>query len=255
MPTDINDFTDITDFLVDGLFMPTAKVERNPSPSDRKPATRRHPRSERSGSTVPSESTDPIAKRGTRVPRTKDTVRVEVPVPVEVEETVAVAVPEDGPEVKAESEPKPTGSKEKVQKAVGTRKPAGTKKGSTGKGRAAGAKAVRASTSPKASTAKAKTKAPSTLRDIPNPSEETFGSVYKVSEAFVTDDRFVTPGEEHLSGADVVVVEAGDGEYRYDCLSGAVDAKNDDGKGTETPKKRCGRPRKNPIPPEEAIEF
>lgn len=68
-----------------------------------------------------------------------------------------------------------------------------------------------------------KAKGSSTFDGLPEPSTETLGFVYDVSEAFTTDGRFISPDEEHPAGTNVVVVETGDGEYRYDCLSGIVD--------------------------------
>lgn len=58
---------------------------------------------------------------------------------------------------------------------------------------------------------------------LPTPSKETVGDVYNVTDAFVTDDKFNEESKSYPAGTNVVVVDNGGEDYKYDALSGSID--------------------------------
>ena len=58
---------------------------------------------------------------------------------------------------------------------------------------------------------------------LPTPSAENVGDVYNVTDAFVTDDKFNTQSESYPAGTNVVVVDNGGEDYKYDALAGYLD--------------------------------
>ncbi len=62
-----------------------------------------------------------------------------------------------------------------------------------------------------------------TFESLPAPSAQTVGSVYNVTEAFVTDARFLEgEGKEYPAGTNVAAVQNGE-RYCFDALGGFVD--------------------------------
>lgn len=73
-------------------------------------------------------------------------------------------------------------------------------------------------------------KGSSTFTELPEPSEETLGDAYNVSDQFTIDADNASKWVEGASGpypagTNVVVVSTGD-EYKWDVLSGLVDLSN-----------------------------
>lgn len=70
-------------------------------------------------------------------------------------------------------------------------------------------------------------KGSSTLAGLPTPGETNVGWVYNVSEAFVTDARFVEgASHDYPAGTNVVIVDNGSGtthDYKFDVLAGTTD--------------------------------
>ena len=59
---------------------------------------------------------------------------------------------------------------------------------------------------------------------LPEPSATVLGIVYNVTDGFTTTDNFVEgAGKAHPAGENVVVVDVGEGNYKFDVLSGFVD--------------------------------
>lgn len=65
----------------------------------------------------------------------------------------------------------------------------------------------------------------SDFANLPTPGADNLGDVIIVNDGFTTDDKFVTPGQEHPAGTNVVVVKTGSNPdtYKYEILSTAVD--------------------------------
>lgn len=61
-----------------------------------------------------------------------------------------------------------------------------------------------------------------TYEDLPEPSNETSGVVYNVTNEFTTDERFLIPYKTYPIGTNVVVVYS-EGQYKFDVLSGFID--------------------------------
>ena len=61
---------------------------------------------------------------------------------------------------------------------------------------------------------------------LPEPSEDTLGDVYNITDKFKTNDKFLEgSGVDYPAGTNVAIVSVG-GEYKYDALSGIVDLTN-----------------------------
>lgn len=68
-----------------------------------------------------------------------------------------------------------------------------------------------------------------TFADLPEPTEDTCGIIYNVTDGFVTDDKFVDgPGRIYPSGTNVIIMKSGD-QYMYDVMMGEIDAVDDSG--------------------------
>lgn len=65
----------------------------------------------------------------------------------------------------------------------------------------------------------------SDFANLPTPGANNLGDVIIVNDRFITDDKFVTPGQEYPAGTNVVVVKTGSNPdtYKYEILSTAVD--------------------------------
>lgn len=63
--------------------------------------------------------------------------------------------------------------------------------------------------------------------DLPPLTVANVGSVYNISNAFVTTADFVEgAGVSHSAGSNVAIVEVSEGVYKYDVLAGTVDMSN-----------------------------
>ena len=63
-----------------------------------------------------------------------------------------------------------------------------------------------------------------TFETLPEPTEESKGTMYNVSDAFETDERFVDgEGLSFPAGTNVVVVEKEEGVFGFDVVSGRTD--------------------------------
>ncbi|HIT31693.1 MAG TPA: hypothetical protein IAC25_02500 [Candidatus Enterenecus stercoripullorum] len=59
---------------------------------------------------------------------------------------------------------------------------------------------------------------------LPEPSATVLGMVYNVTDGFTTTDNFLEgAGKAHPAGENVAVVDVGEGNYKFDVLSGFVD--------------------------------
>lgn len=59
--------------------------------------------------------------------------------------------------------------------------------------------------------------------ELPAPSEQALGCVYNVTEAFVTDARFLEgEGKDYSAGTNIAVIKDGE-DYRFDVLGGFID--------------------------------
>ena len=59
---------------------------------------------------------------------------------------------------------------------------------------------------------------------LPSPSADNVGWYYNVSNAFVTDDRFIEGnGLSYPAGSNVMIVEPTDDTYKFDVMAGSID--------------------------------
>lgn len=62
------------------------------------------------------------------------------------------------------------------------------------------------------------------FESLADASETNLGFVYNITKAFTTDERFVDgTGNKYPKGTNVVVVDTGNSNYKYDVLAGFVD--------------------------------
>lgn len=63
--------------------------------------------------------------------------------------------------------------------------------------------------------------------DLPDLSAENVGSVYNITDAFITTEDFLEgAGKSYAAGTNVAIVESESGVYKYDVLSGFVNMSN-----------------------------
>ena len=63
-----------------------------------------------------------------------------------------------------------------------------------------------------------------TFEELATASKDNLGTVYNITDKFTTDERFIEgKGNSYPKGTNVVVVDAGTEEYKYDVLAGFVD--------------------------------
>ena len=62
------------------------------------------------------------------------------------------------------------------------------------------------------------------VEELGTPSKDNLGFVYNMTAKFTTDNKFVEgSGNEYPAGTNVVVIDAGSEDYKYDVLAGFVD--------------------------------
>lgn len=63
-----------------------------------------------------------------------------------------------------------------------------------------------------------------TFEELVTASKDNLGTVYNITNKFTTDERFIEgEGNSYPKGTNVVVIDAGTEEYKYDVLAGFVD--------------------------------
>lgn len=62
-----------------------------------------------------------------------------------------------------------------------------------------------------------------TFLTLPSPSAANVGFVYNVTDAFTTNENFITAGQSYPLGTNVVVIAVDDSVFKYDVLAGFVD--------------------------------
>lgn len=79
------------------------------------------------------------------------------------------------------------------------------------------------------------------FENLAEASKTNLGFVYNITKAFTTDERFIDgTGNKYPKGTNVVVVDIGDSNYKYDVLAGFVDL-TDYAKSDEVVAKEVGK--------------
>lgn len=62
------------------------------------------------------------------------------------------------------------------------------------------------------------------FKNLTEPNKDSLGFVYNITDEFTTDDRFIEgEGNNYPAGTNVVVIDDGSENYKYDVLSGFID--------------------------------